>query len=432
MNILMSLVGVAVLLAIGYALSNNRKAVNVRTVGGALAIQAAFGGFVLYVPVGKDILKSVSDAVSSVIGYAQNGINFLFGDLAQFKVGFIFAVNVLPVIVFFSSLIAVLYYLGVMQWVIRIIGGALQKALGTSRTESMSATANIFVGQTEAPLVVRPFIPTMTQSELFAIMVGGLASIAGSVLAGYAQMGVPIEYLVAASFMAAPGGLLMAKLMHPQTEETINEMKDLPEDTDKPANVLDAAAAGASSGMHLALNVGAMLLAFVGLIAMINGILGGIGGWFDFPQLSLELILGYIFMPLAFLIGVPWNEAMVAGSFIGQKIVVNEFVAYLNFAPYINDAAQACTSVAADVVKGSLPLCVEGTGAAMSARTQAIISFALCGFANLSSIAILLGGLGAMAPNRRHDLAKLGIRAVIAGSLANLMSATIAGLFLAL
>ncbi|MGI2258029.1 NupC/NupG family nucleoside CNT transporter [Shewanella sp. GXUN23E] len=432
MNILMSLVGIAVLLAIGYALSNNRKAVSVRTVGGALAIQAAFGGFVLYVPVGKDILKSVSDAVSSVIGYAQNGINFLFGDLAQFKLGFIFAVNVLPVIVFFSSLIAVLYYLGVMQWIIRIIGGALQAALGTSRTESMSATANIFVGQTEAPLVVRPFIPTMTQSELFAIMVGGLASIAGSVLAGYAQMGVPIEYLVAASFMAAPGGLLMAKLMHPQTEHTINEMKDLPEDGDKPANVLDAAAAGASSGMHLALNVGAMLLAFVGLIAMLNGILGGVGGWFGMPGLSLELILGYVFMPLAFLIGVPWNEAMVAGSFIGQKIVVNEFVAYLNFAPYINDAAQACTSVAADVVKGSLPLCVEGTGAAMSARTQAIISFALCGFANLSSIAILLGGLGAMAPNRRHDLAKLGIRAVIAGSLANLMSATIAGLFLAL
>ncbi|WP_037429702.1 Na+ dependent nucleoside transporter N-terminal domain-containing protein, partial [Shewanella sp. POL2] len=252
MNILMSLVGVVVLLAIGFLLSNNKKAINLRTVGGALAIQAAFGGFVLYVPVGKDILKGVSDAVSSVIGYAQNGIGFLFGDLANFKLGFIFAVNVLPVIVFFSSLIAVLYYLGIMQWIIRIIGGGLQKALGTSRTESMSATANIFVGQTEAPLVVRPFIPTMTQSELFAIMVGGLASIAGSVLAGYAQMGVPIEYLVAASFMAAPGGLLMAKLMHPETEVAKNDMDELPEDPDKPANVLDAAAAGASSGMHLA------------------------------------------------------------------------------------------------------------------------------------------------------------------------------------
>lgn len=419
MNILMSLVGVVVLLAIGFLLSNNKKAINLRTVGGALAIQAAFGGFVLYVPVGKDILKSVSDAVSSVIGYAQNGIGFLFGDLANFKLGFIFAVNVLPVIVFFSSLIAVLYYLGIMQWIIRIIGGGLQKALGTSRTESMSATANIFVGQTEAPLVVRPFIPTMTQSELFAIMVGGLASIAGSVLAGYAQMGVPIQYLVAASFMAAPGGLLMAKLMHPETEVAKNDMDELPEDPDKPANVLDAAAAGASSGMHLALNVGAMLLAFVGLIAMINGIIGGVGGWFGVEGLTLELILGYIFMPLAFLIGVPWNEALVAGSFIGQKIVVNEFVAYLNFAPYLKDIADG-------------GMVVAETGLAMTDRTKAIISFALCGFANLSSIAILLGGLGAMAPNRRHDLAKMGIRAVIAGSLANLMSATIAGLFLAI
>ncbi|AZQ09652.1 NupC/NupG family nucleoside CNT transporter [Shewanella khirikhana] len=419
MSILMSLVGVAVLLGIGFLLSNNKKAISVRAVGGALAIQAAFGGFVLYVPWGKDILKSVSDGVSAVIGYGQNGINFLFGDLAQFKVGFIFAINVLPVIIFFSSLIAVLYYLGVMQWVIRIIGGGLQKALGTSRTESMSATANIFVGQTEAPLVVRPFIPTMTQSELFAIMVGGLASIAGSVLAGYASMGVKIEYLVAASFMAAPGGLLMAKLMHPETENTKNEMDELPEDPDKPANVLDAAAAGASSGMHLALNVGAMLIAFVGLIAMINGIIGGVGGWFGVEGLTLELILGYIFMPLAFLIGVPWNEALVAGSFIGQKIVVNEFVAYLNFAPYLKDIADG-------------GMVVAETGAVMSDRTKAIVSFALCGFANLSSIAILLGGLGAMAPNRRHDLAKLGIRAVIAGSLANLMSATLAGLFLAL
>lgn len=415
----MSLVGVVVLLAIGFLLSNNKKAINMRTVFGALAIQAFFAGFVLYVPIGKDILKSVSDGVSSVIGYAQNGIGFLFGDLANFKVGFIFAINVLPVIVFFSSLIAVLYYLGIMQWIIRIIGGGLQKALGTSRTESMSATANIFVGQTEAPLVVRPFIATMTQSELFAIMVGGLASIAGSVLAGYAQMGVPIEYLVAASFMAAPGGLLMAKLMHPETEKTVNEMDELPEDPDKPANVLDAAAAGASSGMHLALNVGAMLLAFVGLIAMINGIIGGVTGLFGAEGITLELILGYIFMPLAFLIGVPWNEALIAGSFIGQKIVVNEFVAYLNFAPYLKDVADG-------------GLLVEATNAVMTDRTKAIISFALCGFANLSSIAILLGGLGAMAPTRRHDLAKLGIRAVIAGSLANLMSATLAGLFLAL
>ena len=420
----MSLVGVVTLLAIGFLLSTNKKAINVRTVGGALLIQAFFAGFVLYVPIGQQVLGGVSTAVADVIGYSQAGINFLFGGLgtdAMFGngVGFVFAVRVLPVIIFFSSLIAVLYYLGIMQIVIKFIGGGLQKALGTSRTESMSATANIFVGQTEAPLVVRPFIPTMTNSELFAIMVGGLASIAGAVLAGYAGMGVKIEYLVAASFMAAPGGLMMAKLMHPETEATNNDMTDLPEDTDKPANVIDAAASGAASGMHLALNVGAMLLAFVGLIAMVNGMLGGIGGWFGFEGLSLELILGYIFMPLAFLIGVPWSEAMVAGSFIGQKIVVNEFVAYLNFAPYLKDIADG-------------GILVEATGQAMTDRTKAIISFALCGFANLSSIAILLGGLGAMAPSRRHDLAKLGVRAVIAASLANLMSATLAGLFLAL
>ncbi|WP_434926883.1 NupC/NupG family nucleoside CNT transporter [Shewanella sp. HL-SH8] len=424
MDIVMSLVGVVTLLVIGFLLSTNKKAINVRTVGGALLIQAFFAGFVLYVPIGQQVLGGVSTAVADVIGYSQAGINFLFGGLgtdAMFGngVGFVFAVRVLPVIIFFSSLIAVLYYLGIMQIVIKFIGGGLQKALGTSRTESMSATANIFVGQTEAPLVVRPFIPTMTNSELFAIMVGGLASIAGAVLAGYAGMGVKIEYLVAASFMAAPGGLMMAKLMHPETEATNNDMTDLPEDTDKPANVIDAAASGAASGMHLALNVGAMLLAFVGLIAMVNGMLGGIGGWFGFEGLSLELILGYIFMPLAFLIGVPWSEAMVAGSFIGQKIVVNEFVAYLNFAPYLKDIADG-------------GILVEATGQAMTDRTKAIISFALCGFANLSSIAILLGGLGAMAPTRRHDLAKLGVRAVIAASLANLMSATLAGLFLAL
>jgi len=424
MDIIMSLVGVVTLLVIAFLLSNNKKAINKRTVFGALAIQAVFAGFVLYVPVGQEILGSASAGVASVIGYSQAGINFLFGGLgtdAMFAngVGFVFAVRVLPVVIFFSSLIAVLYYLGIMQLVIKVIGGALQKVLGTSRTESMSATANIFVGQTEAPLVVRPFIATMTTSELFAIMVGGLASIAGAVLAGYAGMGVKIEYLVAASFMAAPGGLLMAKLMHPETETTKNEMDDLPEDTDKPANVIDAAAAGAASGMHLALNVGAMLLAFVGLIAMVNGIIGGVGGWFGVEGLTLELILGYIFMPLAFLIGVPWNEALVAGSFIGQKVIVNEFVAYLNFAPYLKDIADG-------------GMVVAETGVAMTARTQAIISFALCGFANLSSIAILLGGLGAMAPSRRHDLAKLGIRAVIAASLANLMSATLAGLFLAM
>ncbi len=425
MQLLMSLVGMAVLIFIAVLFSSDRRAIKLRTVIGAFIIQVLIGALVLYVPVGRKILLAMSDGVASVIGYGQKGMDFIFGGLVSDKMfevfgggGFVFALRVLPVIVFFSSLIAVLYYLGIMQLVIKILGGGLQKLLGTSRTESLSATANIFVGQTEAPLVVRPYISGMTNSELFAVMCGGLASVAGSVLAGYAQMGVPLEYLIAASFMAAPGGLLFAKLMVPETEhfdDRREAMAGMAEE-ERPANIIDAAASGASSGMQLALNVGAMLLAFIALIALINGILSGVGGWFDYPQLSLELLLGWIFSPIAFLIGVPWSEAMTAGSFIGQKIVVNEFVAYMNFGEYLKPDAQV-------IAAGLQPL---------SDHTKAIISFALCGFANLSSVAILLGGLGGMAPNRRKDVARLGMKAVMAGTLSNLMSATIAGFFLAL
>lgn len=416
MQILMSLVGIVALLALAFLLSDNRKAINLRTVGGAFAIQAGLGALVLYVPLGQEILGDFSTAVSNVISYANQGIGFLFGDLGNFKVGFIFAINVLPIIIFFSSLVAVLYYIGIMQKVVAVLGGALQKILGTSRTESLSATANIFVGQTEAPLVVRPYIGRMTNSELFAVMVGGLASVAGSVLAGYAGMGVELKYLIAASFMAAPGGLLMAKMIKPETETPDDtELVDEEGDNEKPANVIDAAASGASSGMKLAANVGAMLLAFIALIAMANGIMGWIGGFFGYPELSLEMILGYVFSPLAFLIGVPMNEIVTAGSFIGQKLVVNEFVAYMDFVNYLNPEAAAAAGVEV-----------------LSQRTQTIITFALCGFANLSSIAILLGGLGVMAPHRRQDIARMGIKAVAAGTLSNLMSATIAGLMLAL
>ncbi len=418
MSLFMSLIGMAVLVGIALLLSDNRKAINLRTVGGAFAIQFLIGGFVLYVPWGRDLLAGFSAGVQNVIDYGKDGTGFLFGSLVNFSVdgiGFIFAFQVLPTLIFFSALISVLYYIGVMQWVIKILGGGLQKALGTSRAESMSAAANIFVGQTEAPLVVRPFVPKMTQSELFAVMCGGLASVAGGVLAGYASMGVPLEYLVAASFMAAPGGLLFAKIIKPETDTPDEELEtNIDGGDDKPANVIDAAAGGASVGLQLALNVGAMLLAFVGLIALINGILGGIGGWFGMENLTLELILGYLFSPLAFLIGVPWEEATFAGSFIGQKLVVNEFVAYLNFVPYVGEAAQV----------------VPATGEVMSEKTQAIIAFALCGFANLSSIAILLGGLGSLAPNRRSDIARMGVKAVAAGTLSNLMAATIAGFFL--
>lgn len=425
MQLIMSLIGMAALILFAVLLSSNRKAIKLRTVLGAFLLQIAIGALVLYVPLGRRILGGITEGVANVISYGNQGISFIFGGLASDKMfeifgsgGFVFAFRVLPIIVFFSSLIAVLYYMGIMQWVIRLLGGGLQKLLGTSRTESLSATANIFVGQTEAPLVVRPYIANMTQSELFAVMCGGLASIAGAVMAGYAQMGVPLEYLIAASFMAAPGGLLFAKLMVPETEnphdrENISGFVDA---DDKPANVIDAAASGAASGMQLALNVGAMLLAFIALIAMLNGILGGVGGWFNYPNLSLELILGWLFAPVAFLIGVPWNEAAQAGSFIGQKLIVNEFVAYTNFSEYL----KADDLVAAQGLQ------------VLSDHTKAIISFALCGFANLSSIAILIGGLGSMAPTRRQDIARFGLKAVTAGTLSNLMSASIAGFFLAL
>ena len=404
--------GIVALLAIAYALSSGKKSINLRTVGLAFALQVILGAFVLYVPFGKDVLLSMTNGVQSVIDSAKVGINFLFGGLgtdAMFEngVGFVFAVRVLPNIIFFSSLIAVLYYLGIMQWVIKIIGGALQKLLKTSKPESLSATANIFVGQTEAPLIVRPYIAKMTQSELFAIMVGGLASVAGAILAGYAGLGIELKYLIAASFMAAPGGLLMAKIICPETEQDkiVNESVDYDDENDKPTNVIDAAASGAASGLKLAVNVGAMLLAFIALIALLNTIVGGISGLLGYQDITIEFFLGYLFAPFAYIIGVPVSEMLQAGSFIGQKIVVNEFFAYVNFVE----------------IKDTL-----------SPATQAIVTFALCGFANLSSIAILLGGIGSMAPSRRHDIARLGMRAMIAATLANMMSAAIAGIFISL
>ncbi len=412
LSALRGVIGIIALLAIAYALSNGKKHINYRTVGLAFAVQIILGAFVLYVPFGKDVLSSMTFGVQSVIDSAKEGINFLFGGLgtdAMYEngVGFVFAIRVLPNIIFFSSLIAVLYYLGVMQWIIKIIGGGLQKLLKTSKPESLSATANIFVGQTEAPLVVRPYIARMTQSELFAIMVGGLASVAGSILAGYAGLGIDLKYLIAASFMAAPGGLLMAKIICPEKEpeKIVQDTIEFDTDEKKPANVIDAAASGAASGLKLAVNVGAMLLAFIALIALLNGIVAGVSSLFGFEGITIELILGYVFAPFAFIVGVPFDEMLQAGSFIGQKIVVNEFFAYVNFV---------------EVKDGLSPV------------TQVIITFALCGFANLSSIAILLGGIGSMAPNRRPDIAKLGMRAMLAATLANLMSAAIAGFFVSL
>jgi CNT family concentrative nucleoside transporter len=414
----MSLLGVVVLLALAWLLSTNRRAIAWRTVLGALFLQALIGGWVLAMPSGIATLEAVSAGVGQVLAYSREGIEFMFGWSANGAMGSlaasveakgfapIFAVNVLPVIVIFSALVSVLYHLGIMSWTIRLLGGALQRILGTSRPESLSAAANVFVGQAEAPLVARPFIPTMTASELFAIMVGGLASIAGSVMAGYAAMGIELKYLIAACFMAAPGGLLMAKMVMPETEQPKNDLAELDDlENMKSVNLFDAAASGALSGMHIALAVGAMLVAFIALMAMVNGLLGALGGVIGYPDLTLELILGWLFQPLAWLLGVPWAEAEAAGSFIGQKLVLNEFVAYLSFTEQ---------------------------RAAFAPLTQAIITFALCGFANFSSIAILLGGLGSVAPNRREDIARFGFRALLAATLANLMSAALAGFYLSL
>ncbi|ALS75972.1 transporter [Planococcus rifietoensis] len=402
MNLLWGIFGIIVVLGIAFLFSDGKKSIKPRTILGGLAIQITFAFMVLEWELGRQALLGLSRGVQNIINYAGEGIAFVFGPAADTEgFGFVFAFQVLTIIIFFSSLISVLYYLGIMQFIIRILGGALAKLLGTSKAESISASANIFVGQTEAPLVVRPFLPNMTKSELFAVMTGGLASVAGSTLAGYALLGVPLEYLLAASFMAAPAGLIMAKIMIPEQEE-IEEKEFVMEKDDRSVNVVDAAARGASDGLQLALNVGAMLLAFIALIALANGVLGGIGGWFGAENITIQGILGYIFAPLAFAIGVPWAEAVQAGSYIGQKLVLNEFVAYTAFAPEI---------------------------ANLSPKTVIIVSFALCGFANFSSLAILLGGLGAMAPSRRPDIARLGMRAIAAGMLASLLSAAIAGMF---
>jgi CNT family concentrative nucleoside transporter len=408
-RLMISFLGIIFIFAVGFALSSARTRINWRTVGGAFALQALIGGFVLYTSVGVEVLNGITTFVQNIIDYGKAGTSFLFGPLSDLSraenIGFIFAFQVLPVIIFFSALISVLYHLGIMSIIIKIIGGGLKKLLGTSSPESMSAAANIFVGQTEAPLIVKPFIPTMTRSELFALMVGGLASVAGSIMAGYASLGIDLKYLIAASFMAAPAGLMMAKILEPEVAEPNQTLSDLKTDAETYANIFDAAASGAASGLKLAVNVGAMLLAFIALIAMFNGIIGYFGGLFGAQDLTLQAILGYLFQPVAWLIGIPWAEANLAGSFIGQKVVVNEFVAYLDFVKYKDE---------------------------LSISSQAIITFALCGFANLSSIAILMGGIGAMAPKRRPEIARLGLKAVLAATLANLMSAALAGIFLSL
>jgi CNT family concentrative nucleoside transporter len=400
------LAGMVVLLAIAVLSSSNRRAINLRVVGAALALQVVVAAFVLYFDWGKRAIEGMSNGVQAIINYSRAGIEMVFGGLASDVVGFSFAINVLPIIVFFASLMSVLYHLKIMQWVVKLVGGAIRRIIGTAPVESLNAAANIFVGQTEAPLVVRPYLKGLTEPQMFAVMVSGLASVAGTVLAAYVLMGAEMKYLLAASFMAAPGGLLMAKIIMPDDEVGVDvvDKRGLMLEESEHENVILAAAVGAIDGVRLAVNIGAMLIAFVALIALFNGIVGGLAGLAGIEGLTLQQILGWLFAPLMYLLSIPWTEAEAAGALFGEKLILNEFVAF----SHLNEV-------------------LAGT----SERTKAIVTFALCGFANLSSIAILLGGLGSLVPEKRELIARFGLKAVLAGSLSNLMSAALAGLLLA-
>ena len=400
MAILNCIIGIIFVFLVAFLISNNKKKINWKTVIIGFLIQFIFAFAALKWSVGKYILSRISLGVQSVIDYAKEGISFIFGSLSND--GSIFAVNVLGVIIFISALVSVLYYLGVMQFVIKLIGGGLSKLLGTSKLETISSAANIFLGQTEAPLLIKPYVEKLTESELFTVMVGGLASVSGSILVGYSLLGIPIEYLVSASFMSAPAGLIISKIIIPEIREAkVNEEIEMVKDDS--SNIVDAASKGAIDGLGLVLNIAAILLAFVALIALVNGIIGLIGGLFGIDNLSLQSILGYIFAPIATIIGVPMKGSVIAGSLIGQKIILNEFVAFTSLSEIIST---------------------------LSPKTIAVVTFSLCGFANISSIAILIGGIGGMAPSRKHDIARLGWKAVLGGTLANLLSATIAGFLL--
>jgi CNT family concentrative nucleoside transporter len=406
MRVLIPLAGVGAVLFFAWLLSSHRRAINLRTVLVAFIIQAGVAAFIFAVPWGRQALAGVVRGVQHVINFANDGIAFVFGEQVTPTLGFTIAFNVLPAIVFFAALMSALYYLGVMQLVVGIIGGGLERLLKISKAESVSAASNIFVGHTEAPLVVRPYLANMTQSELFAVMVGGCATIAGGVMMAYASMGIDVGYLLTASFMAAPGGLLIAKIMLPETGQPLPQTGEGTLATEvRPVNIFEAIGNGAMTGLSVALSVGALLVAFVAIIYLLNGLIGWAGGLVGVEGLTLQQILGLLFAPVAWLLGVPWAEAATAGSLIGQKLVLNEFYAYAAFIEVRDD---------------------------LSPYTQLVVTFALCGFSNLSSIAILLGGLGAVVPERRQDIARFGLRAVIGGTLVNLVNAALAGLFFTL
>ena len=410
---LLGVAGILVILLIAFVLSTNRRAIRIRVVGAAFALQAFIAWLVLWTSWGRAAILTLSAGVANLLGYAGKGTEFLFGPSDKNPLANTFAIAALPVIIFFASLVAILYYLGIMQRIVRWVGGAIGWVTGISRVESLSAAANIFVGQSESPLVVRPYLAALPPSRLFTVMCVGMAGVAGTILAAYASLLGPsyLPYLLAAAFMSAPGGILMAKMIMPddpadsdKAEDAKVDVAETFEEGMQPANIIMAAAQGAQTGVKLAVAVGAMVLAFVALVALANGILGGIGHWFGVEDLSFQRIIGYLFQPVMFLIGVPWREAGTAGGLFGTKLVLNEFVAFIDLG--------------------------QMDAATLSLRSRQIVTFALCGFANFSSIAIQMAVTGGLAPNQRPVIAKLGIRALLAGSLANLMSAALASLML--
>jgi CNT family concentrative nucleoside transporter len=402
MHRLISVLGIVVFIGLAWLMSSHKRRVSPRMIVGGLVLQFAFAAIILQTTFGSRAFDAVDFAFNRLLDCVSAGSAFVFGD--SFPEHF-FAFKVLPTIIFFSSVITILYYLGILQFIVKIFAKIMMKVMGTSGAESLASSVNVFVGQTEAPLLIRPYVPFLTQSELMAVMVGGFSNIAGGVLAAYVGMGVDAGHLIASSVMSAPASLVMAKLAFPETEQSATA-GNVTLEVERPwANVIDAAAEGATEGMKLALNVAAMLIAFIGLVALLNAVLMKLGGFVGFPALSLELILGYLLRPLAWVMGVPWKDAANVGALLGIKTVLNEFVGYVR----LQEMVQA----------GQL-----------TERSRIIATYALCGFANFSSIAIQIGGIGAMAPSRKADLARLGLKAMVAGSLATFQTATIAGMLL--
>jgi CNT family concentrative nucleoside transporter len=403
------ILGLLTMLGLAYAFSTNRRAIRMKTVAWGLGLQVAFAIFVLKIDVGRTLFQKAGDAVNRLLSYAFAGSQFVFGDLGKqgSHLGFYFAFQVLPTVIFICALFAVLYYLGVMQVIIKAAAWLMIRLMGVSGAESLNVAASIFMGQTEAPQTIRPFLPDLTYSELMTVMTSGMAHVSGSIMAAYIAFGIEPKHLLSAVIMTAPGTLLMAKMLVPETEvpKTAGRvvMSEEEAELEKNQNLLGAIARGTTDGLHMALNIAAMLISFLALVALFDGIMGGIHAHIAWFPSSLEAILGALFAPIAWVIGVPWHDCRLIGNLLGVRMVLNELVAFSMLGPQ---------------------------KAVLDPRSFTIATFALCGFANFSSIGIQMGGIGALAPNKRGDLAKLGIRAMLAGTMANLMSASIAGMLL--